>query len=158
MAGLMNTQKPPPAAAPPGQPPGAPPASGGGDQASYERFVRNGMRLIYSEKTLESVLRSLDGDGNPVEGLANTIASVVTRLTDSAAQKGVDLAPDVVLHGAGELIEQLADLSKESGGHAYTDEEMATVAKAVVDAVGEGGGEQPPPDAAPPAPQRGLAA
>lgn len=170
MAGLMNPMKQPPPAADDAAEGATEPAAAeaGGEQAVYERFVRNGMRLIYGEKTLPSVIKSLEGDGNPVEGLANTISTVVMRLVDSAAKKGVELPPDVVMYGAGELIEQLADLSKESGGHAYTDEEMATVAKAVVDAVnmpeeGAPQGEEPPPDdaaaaAAAPPPRRGLVA
>jgi len=138
---------------------------GNPDQASYEMFVKNGARLIYDEKATEQILKSLDGAGNPVEGLANTLASVVMRLVDSAEKKGAQLSPDVILHGTGELIEVLADFSKESGGHAYTDPEMLQVAKAVVQATQ--GGEQPsgppggaqPQDAAAagaPPPRRGL--
>src|SRR5688500_11059217 len=62
----------------------APPAKGKrGDapnQGAYDKFVRNGMRMIYSEQMLPQIIKSLDGNGNPPHGLANTTLMVIQRL------------------------------------------------------------------------------
>lgn len=161
MRGLMSPAASPlpekgagqPAGQPPGQPvqppqqQGGAAPKGGDDQATYDKFVKNGMRLIYrkDDASVKSMLASLDGNGNPLEGLANTVGTLVMRLTSSAEQKGASIPPNVVLRGAGELLEQLADYSKQSGGHEYTDQELQSVAKVMVQAMAGGGqqGEQP---------------
>lgn len=146
----------PPAAAP-GKPAAAPPAAAGPtaapagkpvaspeDQAAYDQFVKNGMRLMYDKKALPSIMKSLDGAGDPVQGMANTIAMLVARIVGSAKQSGKELSPNVILHGAGELLEQLADFSEQSGGHKYTDDELQMVAQNMVKAtMGQGAPAQP---------------
>lgn len=94
------------------------------EQRSYNEFVTNGMTLIYDEKAMPGLLEAMGGDGNPVEGLANAAVTIVTRLDDSARQAGQEISGDVKMHGAVELIEQLAELAQEGGVHEYSEEEM----------------------------------
>jgi hypothetical protein len=108
-------------------------------QAQYDKFVENGMRLIYDKKGLPQILKALDGDGDPVSGLATVVGAATMRLAQSAQKAGKPLPPEVILYGAGELMEQLADFSDKSGGHKYSDEELKVVAKAMV-----GNGQQAP--------------
>lgn len=143
MDGLMpNNEQAPAAVAPPtGGPPAAGPTAGAApkapaatpeEQAAYDQFVKNGMTLIYDKKALPALVKSLDGNGKPQEGMINTLGGVVQRLVGSAKQAGTSLTPNVVLHGAGELLEQLADFSAQSGGHKYSDDELAQLANAIV--------------------------
>lgn len=142
MAGLLNPRDDKQATPPGGMPQAdQPPAAGGSmqplaaggeeegnvtpeEQAQYDTFVTNGMQLIYNEKSMPQVLQSIAGDGDPVEGLANTVATVVMRLEDSAADKGQEISGDVKMHGATELLEQMAELAGEAGIHDYSEEEM----------------------------------
>jgi hypothetical protein len=150
-----------PAAPPPGPPrpasgaprAGAPRASLPPVPKSADPFVRNGLKLIYNQKALPQLLQSLDGNGNPAAGLAVTLVSVLQRLMDSAEQNGAALEPQVVLNGAAELIERMAELSAESGGHAYSDQEKQNALKVMlgIDPAQEGPPEAgAPPEAGPP--------
>ncbi len=113
MAGLMNRDKgkakPAPAAA----------ADDGNvspeEQAQYEEFVLNGVQILHDEKGLETMLQSIGGDGDPVEGLATTVSSIVMRLEDSAAQSGQQISSDVVMHGGVEIMEQAVELAEQAG-------------------------------------------
>jgi hypothetical protein len=139
----------------------APDSTGGG---AAKKFVDNGMRLIYSQKTLPAIIRSLDGDGNPVEGLLNTLGMVMSRLIEAAEQNGVAMTPDVVLTAAGQMVKKLSELSKSAGGHTYSPQELEQAGQFVAEAVA--GGNAPPAEAPPaagppgpmaePPPRRGL--
>lgn len=122
-------------------------------QAQYDAFVKNGMRLVYTHDKpgLKKLLTSLDGGGDPVAGLANTLAAVSMRLVGSAKKAGSMLAPEVILHGSGELLEQLADFSKQTGGHAYSDDELRSIAQGMADGYQQKAqGGAPPSGGAPP--------
>lgn len=92
-------------------------------QAAYDQFVNNGYKMIYSDSGFPAVLGRLK-DGDPVEALANTAMTVVFGLEQSASQKGAKIDGDVMLHGGAELLGDLANLSKEAGGHAFSQEEV----------------------------------
>ncbi len=111
----------------------AAPAQGGGgeqpnvspaEQQIYEQFVNNAFSAIYDEKSLPSIIESLKGDGNPVEGLANTAVGVVVRVQDSAEQSGQALGEEVVFSAGTEILEDLASLSEKAGIHEFTPEEL----------------------------------
>jgi len=122
-------------------------------QAEYDSFVKNGMRLIYgNKKGLKQLLKSLDGSGDPMDGLANTLTAIALRVTDSAKKAGKTLPPEVVMYGAGELLEQLADFSAQSGGHKYGDEELQTIAQKMVDGLKGSPAEAGAAPATPPQP------
>jgi hypothetical protein len=119
-------------------------------QARYDAYVKNGMRLMYRKQGVRALVKSLDGNGDPVSGLANTLGAIALRLTGSAKKAGQPLDPQVVLHGSGELLEQLADFSQQSGGHTYTDDELRKVATVLAKAAkGEGAQPQPAPQPSP---------
>lgn len=122
-------------------------------QAQYDAFVKNGMRLIYAKKSVPKIVKALDGNGDPVAGLASVAANVAQRLATSAKKAGKNFPPEVILHGSGEIVEQLADFSEKSGGHKYTDDELRTVAQGMVEGYkqGQGAAQGQPPAQAPPA-------
>lgn len=85
------------------------------EQESYDKFVGHALELISNEKTLPQVKESLKGDGDPVEGLATTAVSIVSRLFDAAEQAG-DVIPDEVKYqGSVEILEALATLQQKAG-------------------------------------------
>ena len=132
--GLL-TQQPGPAPVGAQAPAGGAPAptQGGGEEQSnvspeeqkiYEQFVNNAFSVIYDEKSLPQIIESLKGDGNPVEGLANTAVGVVVRVQDSAEQAGQALPQEVVFNAGVEILEDLAGLSEKAGVHEFTPEEL----------------------------------
>lgn len=118
MAGLLNQQQ--------GQDRGAEQSANvtAEEQSSYDRFVTNGMQMLYNPQALPQLLESVRGDGNPIQGLANALVTLVTRLEDSAEQAGDQVSGDVMLHGGTELLEQMVELAEEAGVHKFTDEEI----------------------------------
>lgn len=94
------------------------------EQQQYDQFVANGMQLLYNKKAMPQLLQMIAGDGDPVEGLANALVMVVTRLEDSAGEQGTQLSPDVMMHGGTELLEQMADLAEKGGVHEFDEKEM----------------------------------
>lgn len=130
-------QSPPAGAAPPtGAPAPAGPvqASGqvGGDeqpnvspeeQRIYDEFVNNAYSVIYDDKSLPQIIESLKGDGNPVDGLANTAVAVIVRVQD-AVEAGQEIPSDVVFNAGIEILEDLADLASKAGVHEFTQEEL----------------------------------
>lgn len=93
------------------------------EQAEYDRFMDNALKLIYNEKALPQVIRSLAGGGDPVEGLANTTVMVIGRLEDSAGGHG-SINGDVLFHGGVEILEDLADLAGEAGIKDFSEQEI----------------------------------
>jgi hypothetical protein len=86
------------------------------EQAQYDKFVKNGYKMIYGDKaTTETVLDGLSGGGDPVAGLANMTATLVARLVESARRNGVVLSDDVVFAGGMEIFDDLANLQREAG-------------------------------------------
>ena len=137
MAGLLTQQQ-----APTGPGPIAQPIAGAGqavsaptggdeqpnvtpeEQQTYDQFVDNAFSAIYDDKSLPRIIESLAGDGNPVDGLANTAVSIVVRVLDSAEQAGQAIPPDVVFGAGVEIIENLADLAGKAGVHEFTEQEI----------------------------------
>lgn len=125
MAGLMQPQGQPQAQPQQGMPQGEEESNvSPEEQKSYNNFVTNGMKLMYSEKTMPQVVKAIQGGGNPVEGLANAALTVVTQLEQSAKQKGVEISPDVKYHGSEELLAQMAELAEAAGIHEFSEEEL----------------------------------
>ena len=94
------------------------------EQKMYDVFVNNAFSAIYDEKSLPQIIESLKGEGNPVDGLANTAVAVVTRVQDSAEKAGQEIAADVVFHAGTEILEDLAGLAEKAGVHEFTPEEI----------------------------------
>jgi hypothetical protein len=98
--------------------PNAPPEQ----QQQYERFVLNGMLIIYDKKANATIIQQLRSGAkvDPVGTLAQVAVMVVSRLREGG---GVNVGPDVMMQGGAEIIEELAELSDRAGAHTYTDEE-----------------------------------
>lgn len=115
------------------------------EQAAYDEFVKNGMRLVYQNgEVTPAILNQLKGDWgdvqqmlgelppdegaldpkNPVDNLAVATVGIVLALEASAAQAKKELDPGVVFHGGVEILEQLADVAEAGNIHDFSEEEM----------------------------------
>jgi hypothetical protein len=87
------------------------------EQAAFDKFVEKAWELIYSDQVWPQVLEMLEGggddtqEGDPVRGLAVATESIVARVAQAADQAGDRLQPDVVFHAAGDILEELAEVS-----------------------------------------------
>lgn len=94
------------------------------EQAAYNQFVTNGLRMMFDEKVVPQLLESIDATGNPVDGMADAMVSVVRRLEDSAQKAGAEIPGPVKYHGAVELMENLSDLVSKAGIADLGEEQM----------------------------------
>lgn len=94
------------------------------EQKQYNDFVNNAQVLAYDEKTQGVVLDAIMGMGDPVMGLANTAATIVLQVEQSAESNGVELAEGVVYNAGAEIVEDLASFVKEAGAHDFTEQEV----------------------------------
>lgn len=124
------------------------------EQAEYNEFVGNGMKLLYqkgqggSMEVAPAVLAQLKGDWkgveqslgqipqeekpldpkDPVDCLAVATVTLVLALEASAANSQKQLDPAVTFHGGAELLEQLADIDEAASIHDFTPDEMTGAA------------------------------
>lgn len=78
------------------------------EQAMYDRFVHAADQVAFDPERLAATREALMGSGDPVEGLANTAASIVKVVMDLAAQQGSPVPPDVAFAAGQEVFEMLA--------------------------------------------------
>lgn len=141
MTGLLNKQQQP--MIEPGRQPVAPEAGYQGEpnvspeeQQAYERFIDNGFKIIYDEKTAPQILNRLKATDNPVEGLASVTVQVVTALLESARKQGRDIDPSVLFHGGVELLSDIADTAGKAGVHKYSEEDIENALYVAMDQYG----------------------
>lgn len=103
------------------------------EQAQYNEFVSQGRMLVDDKKTMPTLLKNIQGDGNPVEGLANSLYAVVMRLEDSAEKAGKEFSGDVKYHGATEIMEHMVELAEAAGIHEYSDQNMESALTIALD-------------------------
>lgn len=131
------------------QPQGAEPNVTPEEQAQYDEFVTNAMKLIYQGKEVTpAVLEQLRGKWKdvepslgkmpeeerpldpkePIDNIAVAAAAVILSLEASAASMNKRVDPVVLFHGGAEILEQLADIAKAASIHDFTTDEMSGAA------------------------------
>lgn len=95
------------------------------EQELYDRFVGRAFLLVYDPQFFPKVVDMLAGEGDPMEGLARITATVVLRVMKAAEQAGQKLPGDVIFHGAKEIFEDLAELSRRAGIFDFSQDEDA---------------------------------
>jgi len=116
------------------------------EQAQYDAFVSNGLKVIYGQSGASAekaegpeasegpqdpepavrpdILNRLKESSDPLENLANTTVWLVTMLETSAEKGGTQLDDAVVMHGGKAMLEELAEVSEAAGIHDYSEKEM----------------------------------
>jgi len=105
------------------------------EQAQYDQFVAQGMKLYNDPKVMPAILHQIEGNGDPVNGLASATATIVVRLVHSLKGQPTKMSGDVIYHGGVEILEQLADLGAVTKLHDFTPEEMQQAELRAVDMV-----------------------
>jgi hypothetical protein len=103
------------------------------EQAQYDQFVANGMKLIFNEKVAPALIQRLQADPNPIHGLAATSVMIVSKLVESARQNGKEIDPDVIMHGGTEIMSSVAELAKAAKIHDFTPDEQEKAFYAAAD-------------------------
>jgi hypothetical protein len=121
--------------------PGAPEEDGGGEmgeteeegpeanvspeeQAVYDRFMDQAYKMVYGKERWPTVLRRIQSAPDKVEALATVGSVTALRIATAAKQAGDPISGDVLLAGASELLETLAEDVGKFGVHDYTPDEV----------------------------------
>jgi hypothetical protein len=91
------------------------------EQAQYDQIVGSAFNMVYDDKMLPKIVKTLEGGGDPKAGLARAASLVVLKIVESAEKSGKQLAPDVLFHAGTEIFEDLANLSSEAGIHNFAE-------------------------------------
>lgn len=95
------------------------------EQAVYDKFMDNAFNIVYDEKAMPDFIKSIQGDGKPVEGLASATLTVLERLEESAEQAlGKPADRSMMMAVQEEITEDLANLSRVSGQHEFSEQEI----------------------------------
>jgi hypothetical protein len=98
------------------------------EQAQYDKFVRNGLEVIYPKgedaQVSPQIMQQLQGGDDPIENLANTAVHLTVAVEESAEQGGVQLDDAVVMHGGIALLEELAEVAEAAKVHDYSEDEL----------------------------------
>jgi hypothetical protein len=111
------------------------PMAGGMVQASPEeqemadQFVGRAWELIYDDETFPQIVEMLKGGGgeagDPVKGLAQATDMVVAKVGQAAEDEGAKLQPDPVFHAFGDILEELAEVSRRAKIKDYAQDHAA---------------------------------
>jgi hypothetical protein len=88
------------------------------EQAQADHLVGKALELIYSDGMFEQVVNMLEGgagegaEGDPGRGLAMATDMIAARVGEAAEQAGEQLSPDVAHAAFGDILEELAEVSR----------------------------------------------
>ena len=93
------------------------------EQAQADHLVGKAWQLIYSDNMFPQIVQMLEGgagddgqgnvsEGDPTRGLAMATDMVISRVGQVAEEAGETLMPDVAFFAFGEILEELAEVSR----------------------------------------------
>jgi hypothetical protein len=88
-------------------------------------YVSNGMKLIHSEETRDSIVTQLKSVEDQPTALAQTTVNVLQQLDRSSSNT---VSPEVVMQGAAPLMEQIMEIGEASGAMVLDDEQVKQAA------------------------------
>jgi hypothetical protein len=96
------------------------------EQAEYDKFVKNGMEILYGQdgEVEPEVLKRLSTGNKPIDTLAQTTVWLVMLLDEDAKRNGIEVSDDILFHGARELMEQLIEIAEAAGLHEFKEAEI----------------------------------
>lgn len=89
------------------------------EQAQYERFVANGMLVIYGEEMMPKLVEQMRSIPDPKEALATAAYAVFTRVMSAADDAGQKPSGDVLYNAGQELFEHTAELATKADIHDF---------------------------------------
>ena len=100
------------------------------EQKEYDMVVNNAYKLLYSD--VDVTLKNMS-QGDIVTGMANTVATVFSWISDTARRDGMKFSDGVLIAAAGEVMEDMADMVTEAGIDDPTPEQIESAMYAAVE-------------------------
>ena len=93
------------------------------NQEQYDVFMANGMNVLHDEKVSDQIISQIIKSQDPVESIARATVDLIIRLETSASQNGVQVADNVKMQAANQLMGEIINLAEMAGMKQLTDEE-----------------------------------
>lgn len=84
-------------------------------QDQFDAFVANGLRMIYSDKVGDNIVKSIIGSDDPVKGVADATLMIVQRLESAMSKHKFQIGDTAKVHGANILMGEIITMA-ETGG------------------------------------------
>ena len=94
-------------------------------QEQVDIFMANGLRMIHSEEVSSNIVNSIVSSQDPLASIAKATVSVVNRLEESAAEKGVQLQQEALIAIGNQLMGNIIEMAEIAGVEELTEEERA---------------------------------
>ena len=89
------------------------------EQAQYNELVGRALLFVYDKKMLPRLVDTMRADEDPIEGLANVGALVLSRINTALVQAGKDFDGAIKLNAAAEVFDNLADVATAARVHDF---------------------------------------
>lgn len=80
-------------------------------QAAYNRTIVAALRMVREPQMRPALIKMLEGEGDPVQGLATASANIFARIATAGEEAGEQLDGPVLFNAATEIVQILADVS-----------------------------------------------
>lgn len=84
------------------------------EQEIYNEFVTGALNYLHEPKRVDGTLKALQTQ-DPGTGVANVAAAVITKAASDMQRDGKPLPFEVIIHGASEIFDNVAEIAKEAG-------------------------------------------
>lgn len=85
------------------------------DQEEVDMFLANGMKLIHSPQSSDSLIQTIKAASDPVRGLADAGLQVIDRLEKSANTSGKSFSLATIAQGGNALMGEIAQIAEIAG-------------------------------------------
>lgn len=93
-------------------------------QQQFESYVRNGMKLIHSEESRDSIVDLIAEGESPALGAAMALVSVIKQLDTSLGEQGQQFDKKAKMAATQELLGQILEVSQAVTGDDMTDADV----------------------------------
>lgn len=85
------------------------------EQDLYDRFVSMATMVIWNEQMIGPNIERLKSSPDPAAVAGEIASQAAQRVVARAAEDGIQIPPDVILHGGEEIVGQVVDLAEKAG-------------------------------------------
>ena len=107
------------------------------EQAMFDMFVKNTLKLVYLKPTWEEFKQALS-ENDPVKGIGDTLGILADQVVQSAYRNGTQLTRDAIVYGLGDVVSQVVNDLEEAGMPPIDEKQMAGIVYRVSDMVRAG--------------------
>ncbi|MDI6789393.1 MAG: hypothetical protein QME44_01700 [Thermodesulfobacteriota bacterium] len=92
-------------------------------QEQYDVVMANGMNILHDEKVSDQIINQIMESPEPIEAIARATVDLIMRLEQSASAEGIQVADNVKMNAANQLMGEIMNLAEIAGMEPLSEEE-----------------------------------